>query len=445
MQFFRNLRNRIDAKVPMNWVALKHLVTVVTLSSIANLFTVGFYVIMSRKLGPAEYSILAVLLAIFQVAAVVAGVVSNIIIKYITYFKAKSQYDKISTLLSASMRYLMAFGFLIFLLLTLFSADIAEFFRIPSALSVILLGMFIWSFLFISALLSAINGLQWYITLGLNRIFDALATLLLGILLVYLFALGVKGALVAMVLGALATIPFCLWSLRTILSIKKTRLGNIGLSQYILLAAAASVCIGILLNLDVILVKYFFKEVESGFYGALSLIGTVVFFISGALNTIIFPKVSESHSNGEDTSEYLRFGMLWTAVGCIIVITAYFLFPDFIVLVMLGSEYDIAGYIGIYAIAMSLLALSNILVVYNLAIKRWSILYVVVPAVFLELLLIYLFHQTLLHVVIVVLLFHVILFAALAVLCRGQLEDMWHARSGYKKFPASVLFKLHKE
>jgi len=437
-------KSYISDTLNQNKGALKHLITVFILSSIAHLFTVGFYFVMSRKLGPAGYSVFAVLLAIFQIASVTASVVSIIIIKFIAYFKAKSQYDKISMLLNLSMKYLFATGFIIFVLLSIFSQDISNFFNLGSRLSVVLLGIFIWSFLFITSLLSALNGLQKYITLGLNRIFEAIATLIVGILLVYLFKFGVNGAMLAMLLGVIATIPFCLGSLKNIIMIKKAPLGSIGLLEYITFAALASSLIGILLNIDVMMVKYFFDSKQSGFYAATSLVGSIVFFISGALNTIIFPKVSELYSNGEDTSEYLRFGLFWTALGCSIVILSFFIFQEFIVNIAVGDQYNIASYIGIYSIAMSLLALTNIIVVYNLAIKKWNILYVLAPALFTEISLIALFHNTILQVILIVLIFNILLLLALIIFYRDQIRDMLYIKKGYKKYPSSLSFKLQK-
>ncbi len=437
-------KSYISSTLNQNRGALKHLLTTFMLSSIANIFTVAFYFIMSRKLGPESYSAFAVLLAIFQIASVTAGVVSIVIIKYISYFKAKSQYDKISMLLNLSIKYLFASGFLVFLLLSIFSQDISDLFNLNSRFAVVLLGLFIWSFLFITSLLSALNGLQRYFTLGLNRIFEAIATLILGILFVYLLRLNVNGAVLAMFLGAVATIPFCLGALKNIIMIKKTPLGKIGLMEYIILATLISSLIGIMLNIDVMMVKSFFDETESGFYGATSLVGSIVFFISSALNTIIFPKVSELYSNGEDTSEYLRFGLFWTTLGCSIVIISYFLFPSFIVNIAVGNKYNISSYIGIYSIAMSLLALTNVIVVYNLAIKKWNILYVLFPALFIEMLLIFLFHQSIQQVIIIVLIFNILLLVALLILCNDQIKDIFYIKKGYKKYPSSLSFRLLK-
>lgn len=439
-----SLRQRIDRILNQNKGALKHLITVFLLSTISNIFTVAFYFIMSRKLGPEGYSEFGVLLAIFQVASVTTGVIGIVIVRYISYFKAKSQYDKISMLLRSSMKYLFAVGFLVFIVLTLFSGSIARLFDISSQASIIILALFIWSYLFIICLLSVLNGLQRYVTLGLNRIFDAISTLLLGIFLVYVLKLFVTGALFGLLLGVIVTIPFCLWSLRNIMVIKTTPLGKIGLTEYIALAAITSWFVGMLLNIDVMMIKYFFSQTEGGFYAAISLVGSIVFFMSNALNTIIFPKVSELYSNGEDTASYLRFGLFWTVIGCLIVVLTYFIAPDFIVRIALGSRYDVSRYIGLYALAMSMLAMTNIIVVYNLAIKRWSILYILIPGLFVEMLLIYLFHATLFMVVMVVLFFHTALLVSLLILCWDQIEDTWYARQGYKKFPSSLQFRLQK-
>ena len=438
------IRSYIVNNLNKNKGALRHLLTVFTLSSIANLFTIGFYFVMSRKLGPEEYSVFGVLLAMFQIVSVTASVISIVIIKFITHFKAKSQYDKISTLLNISMKYLFIIGFLVFGLLTIFSNKIIMVFHLKSISPIILLGLFMWSFLFITSLLSVINGLQKYTTLGLNRIFDALVTLILGIILVYLFGFGVNGAILAMFTGIVLTVPFCLWSVKNIIMIKKTPLRKIGLMEYILLAVLTSSCIGVLLNIDVMMVKYFFDSKQSGFYAATSLVGSIVFFISGALNTIIFPKVSELHSNGEDTSEYLRFGLFWTLIGCAAIVLSFFIFSEFIVRLAVGNQYDISSYIGIYSLAMSLLALTNIIVVYNLALKKWNILYVLIPALFIEILMINFFHQTLLQIIIIVLIFQASLLLALTLLCIDQIKDMLYLKKGYKKYPSSISFKLQK-
>lgn len=443
--FKAGVQQRINTILNQNKGALKHLLTVFLLSTLANIFTVAFYFIMSRKLGPEGYSEFGVLLAIFQVASVTTGVIGIVIVRYISYFRAKSQYDKIAMLLRKSMKYLFVVGLIVFIALVLIADVITKMFGISSHISIYILALFIWSYVFIVGLLSVLNGMQRYVTLGFNRIFDAIATLLLGVLIVYVFKLHVTGAMLGLLLGVLVTIPFCLWSLRSIMTIKTAPLGKIGLTEYIALAALTSWFVGMLLNIDVMMAKYFFGNLEGGYYAAVSLIGSIVFFMSNALNTIIFPKVSELYSNGEDTSSYLRFGLFWTTIGCTIVVVSYFLFSEVIIKIAFGNEYDVAPYIGWYALAMSLLALTNILVVYNLAIKRWNILFVLIPGLLIEMLLIALFHASLFMVVMVVLVFHAVLLAALALLCRDQIEDMWYARSGYKKFPESLLFKLKKD
>jgi len=73
-------------------------------SAIASIFTYLFYLFMGRLLGPENYSVLGVMLSIFFVFSVTANVISIIIVKYVAYFEAKNQHEKVKTLFQVSLK-----------------------------------------------------------------------------------------------------------------------------------------------------------------------------------------------------------------------------------------------------------------------------------------------------------------------------------------------------
>ena len=377
----------------------RHSSIIFSATIVANLLAYLFHVYMGRSLGAAEYGILGSLLAAFYILFVPLGAISTVVTKFVSEFKAREEYGKVASLLFPGMRKLSRYAILIFIGLSLGSWLIADFLRIPSPFPVILMGLGIAFAVGVSIPRGVLQGLQKFGQLGLNISLESLIRLLLGVLLVSL-GLGVNGAILAYGLGYLAATLLALMPLRFLLHLRNETVDVSSIYKFSLPALAMSICLAVMTNVDIIFVKHFFAPEEAGVYTVVSVLGKVIFFVSGAFTIPMFPLVSELHTRGENTLSILKKSLFYVISFSGIVIAAYWLSSSFIVHALYGAAYSPAvPLLGAMGIAMGLIALVMVYTTYLLALKDMRFVKVLLGCTFLQIILLSLFHHTLLQLI----------------------------------------------
>jgi len=179
------------------------------------------------------------------------------------------------------------------------------------------------------------------------------------------------------------------------LTVSKKRVIAYGLPMMIALLAGTS-----LYSMDVVLVKHFFDSQSAGIYTSLSVLGKIIFFASFAITAVLFPTIAERKEKGG------RYGhMLWTGVACVagisIIVTAgYFLFPTQVVHLLFGPAYDEgASYIGWFGLFLSFVSLSTLFIQSYLAAGRTVVAYVASFAALSQIILIWIFHASIMQII----------------------------------------------
>ena len=133
---------------------------------------------------------------------------------------------------------------------------------------------------------------------------------------------------------------------------------------------------------------------------AAAALGKVILFLPGAIPLIMFPRLSRQYALGHSSSRTLRYGLLGVALMCTVPAIILLLVPRQLVYLLFGPEYE--GGIplaGPYGIAMLVYALLSVLVQYYTSISSKMFSTIVVISVFLQLVLITLFHKDLSQVI----------------------------------------------
>ncbi len=180
-------------------------------------------------------------------------------------------------------------------------------------------------------------------------------------------------------------------------------------------------------NSDILVVKRFFEAEEAGLYAALALIGRIVFFATWSVVTVLFPIVAQKHKKGEPHRHllYISMGLVAAVSGGILIATV--LFPEFIVNILFGAAYlSVAPLLWRYALATSIYALANVVITYRLSIGDGAGSVIAVIGGAAQVVLLWLFHTTLLQVVMVQI---GLMGAMLLVLLVWDLWLAWKARS----------------
>jgi len=176
------------------------------------------------------------------------------------------------------------------------------------------------------------------------------------------------------------------------------------LSRYAILIFIG-LSLGSWLTADFLRIPSPFPVEEAGIYTVVSVLGKVIFFVSGAFTIPMFPLVSELHTRGENTLLILKKSLFYVISFSGLVIAAYWLFPSFIVHTLYGRAYSLAiPLLGAMGIAMGLIALVMVYTTYLLALKDTRFVKVLLGCTFLQIILLSLFHHTLLEVIYVLIL-----------------------------------------
>ncbi|NNF36174.1 MAG: oligosaccharide flippase family protein [Saprospiraceae bacterium] len=123
---------------------------------------------------------------------------------------------------------------------------------------------------------------------------------------------------------------------------------------------------------DVILVKHYFENHESGLYAALSLLGRIVYFGTWALVMVLVPKVIEKAKKGLSTTQNLIQALTIIISFGMSMVIGTAIFPDLLVSQLLGSEYlPMSSFLWKYALATTLFAAANVIAYYYLSLGKY--------------------------------------------------------------------------
>ena len=377
------------------------LLAATVITGIANYF---FHFYMVRALSYEDYGILFSLLAIVMVLSVPATSIHTVITKYVSKFRARNENGKIAFLFFHSTKKLLFFGTLLLVIFILLSGQLSSFLKIPSRIPVVVVGFVLLSFFIVPVPFGTLQGLQKFTFLGVSIILASILRVLFGIFLVRL-GFSVNGALAASFFSGV--IAFLIVFVPLSIFYKGEQIDrNIQTGEmykFFLPTLLALGSLNIITYIDVPLVKHFFSPSEAGFYSTAALLGKAFLFPPMALAAAMFPKVS---GYGNESRFLLNNTLLFSVLLLILGILVCLFFPKFI-LTVLEEKKDLTPLffsttiplLRLFGIAMSPFALTNVLIYYNLARHETKFLYFLLPGALLQIIVLSIFHMSLLQVV----------------------------------------------
>jgi O-antigen/teichoic acid export membrane protein len=162
-------------------------------------------------------------------------------------------------------------------------------------------------------------------------------------------------------------------------------------------APAVTAVIGItyLYNIDVILARHYLSSREAGIYAAGAVLARVAYFLGLTITGVMFPEVAGRHARDEAHYHVVELSLAFLAAAGVCLIAAYALLPG-LVLLPYGAQFDpVKPYLGPFAAALTLLALSNLLVNYFLSVNSRRFVPPLLAAALLETGLMTVFHHDL--------------------------------------------------
>ncbi len=373
-----------------------------------------YHAIAGRILGPAVYGEVASLIALYAVG----GVVNLILILVLARYSAQL----IATGNESGLRYLVLRSTVVLappaVLWVAVSAVLAlpaeAFLNLRSPVPVIWLGLAIAVFWYAAIPRGVLQGTQHFTALSANLSLEMVVRT--GLLFVLLeLGLSVTGSMIAVLAGIAFAYLLGMSGLRHILAVPGERVPLRSMAGFALTAAAGTLGVLLLYNLDVILAKHYLNGHDAGIYGGLNKIGTILYFLTLSVSQVLFPRVVEAVARNNHPARLL---VLSAGILCLLGAGALLVFlvaPGLIVNVLFTKTFqDATPYvfrIGVVGLGISL---TNLLVQFLMAVHDRLFVPVLAGGCTLMAVLIVMFHAGVGQVVNDVLFSITVLLAALA-------------------------------
>ncbi|MCK4781660.1 oligosaccharide flippase family protein [Candidatus Parcubacteria bacterium] len=358
-----------------------------------------FHFLMARMLTIESYGELQSLLALSVIVGIPGGVLSTVLVKYAAAFKAKKQFNKIYSLFSFFTKKVLFASIIFFIFFIFLSGYIANFLNLTSSLPVIILGT---SFLvvFLQSINSGIlQGLQKFKDISIISVISALFKILLAVLLVKL-GFEINGAMGAIVLASLIAYLISFLPIKFLFKQQKEKIEIKEIFQYSFPVFFALLFMALLYNIDVILVKHFFSPEIAGQYGALAVIGHIIFFIGGPVVAVMFPMTATAHTNNSNPAQIFKKTIFLVGLVGLGILFFYFFFPNLIIKILVGAKFlSISKFLGWFSFAMFLYAFINLFLQYFLSIHKTKCVYLAGIGVLLQIILISVWHNSLWQII----------------------------------------------
>lgn len=365
-----------------------------------NFLNLLYQLLLAHQLPPAEFAAFTSLLSIFMVVSSPLSTFQPAIAKYIAEYNARNDRGKIRVLLSGLFKRTSLLALVTFFVFCLISFYLLAQLKISSLASGYILALLLAVSWIIPVAFGGVQGLELFKWLAATSVAGGIVKLALAALFIWL-GLGVAGALGALLLSSVIGILLLLFPLRGFI-VQKSSAGGVdfkGFFLYLLPIAVATFCFMALVSFDMVMVKYFFPPVDSGFYSLAQMIGKIFLFLPVAISLVMFPRTAGLNARKMDTAPTLKRSLFYGAILCVIAVAVYNIFPEFILKVLTGKAFPESVYLGrLFSISMSFFTLLNIMILYFLSVKDLRFMKYLVIFTGLQFSGIILFHQSLAQV-----------------------------------------------
>lgn len=364
---------------------------------LANVLNFAIHFILSRKLGVSEYGVFVSLLSALTIVGIPVGFMTLVVVKFSAEFHALGERQRLGALGRRMLLVGSTLGALFVVVAMVFSGAITEYLRFSDRRAVDLAALTLVIAFSLPALRGILQGTQDFVGLALSTSIEAV----LKIGLAVAFALagwGVSGIFLGYIIAGACSFGYTLVAIRRYIT---STTGLLALDLRRLVQTTGAVVAGfsaitLLGFMDVPLAKHFFTPSQAGIYGAVTICGKMLFFAGGFIPMILLPKAAGRAARGESATLVLRQSLGAACALGFLGLALFFAAPGLVVRVTYGAAFlPAAKYIFAYGVAMTLLALANLVVTYKIGLHRFDFILPLWVVVGLEASAIYLFHASL--------------------------------------------------
>jgi O-antigen/teichoic acid export membrane protein len=377
-----------------------HNVIVGSGTMVAGALGVAFQSLVSHRLQPADYGAVFAVVSLITFIGLPATAFTLLMARETSRGRASGQHAASIALLRRGNRALILAGLALAVILVLLSPLVVRFLAVPMDLLVAAAGGIPFG-LALPLLLGEFQGEQRFVA------FATLTTSQAALKLVGAVGLGTVwgplGIIAGISLATAITYLVALAMLRRKLSIRARLAWWRPAGTYLAVVLPSTLCLGVLLSTDVLLVKHYFPTHAAGEYAAVAALGRAIFWGASGVAAVLFPKVVFRGASGLSGSPLVGASLFLVGLGGLAGLALLTVASHWLIVAFAGSAYaEAAQYLPWYAVGMILLGGAAVLIATHQTRGTSGFLAALIPLTLLEPALILVFHASLWQVVQVV-------------------------------------------
>lgn len=336
--------------------------------SVVNASNYLFHVLISRRLGPADYGDLGSVLAVMLVLSVPTSAIQASMAKRISQMRAGTSAEEVARSWGPHLLGAARVGLAASVALLALTPVTTRFLHLDSWATWLFVALYVIPAVTWPVLLGALQGLKRFRDLAWVSGLSAILRVVAGVAIVEAGG-GVPGAVAASVLASVAGVLLALVVL--------ARSGPLRLSQATRTRAfmrevgpvlSGLAAIWALIEVDLVLARHYLPDVAAGEYAAAGLLARAVLFVPAAVSMIALPSLSEVSGRGPRAYRWLFSSTLVTALLAGMTAVLLSLAGDAAIRVTFGPRFlGAAPLLAVLSVAMVGMSVTNLMVIFHVA------------------------------------------------------------------------------
>lgn len=339
----------------------------------ANVINYVFQIVMGRLFNVAEYGELNSLFAIFTLVSLPMNALTLVVAKYVTSYTARGLQGQALGFIKKFFFYILFISVVLVVLGSTISPWLAGFIRTEDTVAIVFLFIVAGMATSTAIVTGSLQGLQKFFDYGLVNIINPLIKLVGSIFLV-LLGLKINGVLGAMLMGNFVLLFLGYFILKKhfrSVQIAKVEIDKKDIFKYCLSSLCVNCGISYFTNIDVIIVKHYFPEIEAGLYSSSAVLAKMILYVSTAIIVALFPMVVETDNTGKRAGMILKKAFIYGGGLSVFAAIMLILLAKPMIIILYGNTYlDAVKYIVPLSLMIVMLSMVSILANYALALQK---------------------------------------------------------------------------